>query len=80
MRVFVFFPAMQVFALKPCEAYAKYTTDEFVGKFMPLLKSDTDRVPMYLHHVAILVMTYILASCVFLTTNAAQILQARSLN
>eukprot|EP00731_Ephydatia_muelleri_P014599 Em0008g319a len=43
-----------VFAQKPCEAYAKFTTSEFVEKFMPLLKADVDRVPMYLHHVAML--------------------------
>ena len=46
---------MQVFAQKPCEAYAKFTTSEFVEKFVPLLKADVDRVPMYLHHVAMLV-------------------------
>ncbi|KAL5509201.1 hypothetical protein EMCRGX_G004530 [Ephydatia muelleri] len=45
----------KVFAQKPCEAYAKFTTSEFVEKFVPLLKADVDRVPMYLHHVAMLV-------------------------
>eukprot|EP00731_Ephydatia_muelleri_P013201 Em0007g511a len=44
----------RVFAQKPCEAYAKFTTSEFVEKFVPLLKADVDRVPMYLHHVAML--------------------------
>lgn len=39
----------RVFGHKPCEAYTKYTSDEFVRKYMPLLKADMDRIPMYLH-------------------------------
>lgn len=46
---------MKIFAHKPCEAYAKMKSDEFVTRFLPLLKAEKENIPMYHYYVSLLV-------------------------
>ncbi|KAL5493198.1 hypothetical protein EMCRGX_G014342 [Ephydatia muelleri] len=44
----------RIFAHKPCEAYAKMKSDEFVTRFLPLLKAEKENIPMYHYYVSLL--------------------------
>ena len=48
-----------MFGHKPCEAFISYTSKEFVSRFMPLVKADVEKTPMYVYHVALLVRSQI---------------------